>query len=74
VPTTRPRRRAAAAALGVLLAACLALVPSTAAHADGIRAKQWALEALRLDEVWPTTKGAGVTVAVLDTGVEADHP
>ncbi|WP_437089791.1 type VII secretion-associated serine protease mycosin [Streptomyces sp. enrichment culture] len=66
------RRRTAA--LGVLLAASLALVPSTAAHADGIRAKQWSLDALHLDEVWRTTKGAGVTVAVLDTGVEADHP
>ncbi|GGS34822.1 type VII secretion-associated serine protease mycosin [Streptomyces griseoviridis] len=67
-----PRRRTTA--LGVLLAASLALVPSTAAHADGIRAKQWALDALGLEQVWRTTKGAGVTVAVLDTGVEADHP
>ncbi|WP_320778709.1 type VII secretion-associated serine protease mycosin [Streptomyces sp. CRN 30] len=67
-----PRRRTAA--LGLLLAASLALVPATSAHADGIRAKQWALDALHLDEAWRTTKGAGITVAVLDTGVEADHP
>ncbi|MET8568328.1 type VII secretion-associated serine protease mycosin [Streptomyces sp. NPDC004783] len=60
--------------LAVLLAAALLLAPAPAAHADGIRAKQWGLEALRTQEVWATTKGAGVTVAVLDTGVEADHP
>ncbi|AJP01210.1 serine protease [Streptomyces cyaneogriseus subsp. noncyanogenus] len=63
-----------AGALGVLLAAALALVPPATAHADGIRAKQWALDALHTQEIWRTTKGEGVTVAVLDTGVEADHP
>ncbi|MFF7136493.1 type VII secretion-associated serine protease mycosin [Streptomyces sp. NPDC008196] len=60
--------------LSVLLAASVALVPPTAAHADGIRAKQWALEAMHTQQAWETTKGAGVTVAVLDTGVEDDHP
>jgi type VII secretion-associated serine protease mycosin len=60
--------------LSVLLAASVALVPPTAAHADGIRAKQWALDAMHTQEAWRTTKGAGVTVAVLDTGVEADNP
>ncbi|MFF5983526.1 type VII secretion-associated serine protease mycosin [Streptomyces olindensis] len=60
--------------LSVLLAAGLVLVPSATAHADGIRGQQWALEAMHTQEAWQTTKGAGVTVAVLDTGVEADHP
>ncbi|QER86147.1 type VII secretion-associated serine protease mycosin [Streptomyces tendae] len=62
------------AALGGLLAAALVLVPVTAAHADAIRDRQWGLDALHTDRAWNTTRGAGVTVAVLDTGVEADHP
>jgi type VII secretion-associated serine protease mycosin len=61
-------------ALSVLLAASLALLPSTTAHADGIRSQQWALDAMHTQEVWQTTKGAGVTVAVLDTGVDDQHP
>ncbi|MGX1268880.1 type VII secretion-associated serine protease mycosin [Streptomyces phaeoluteigriseus] len=63
-----------AGVLSCLLAAAVALVPPGTAYADGIRAKQWGLEALHTDEAWQTTKGKGVTVAVLDTGVESDHP
>ena len=57
-----------------LLATCLVLLPSTAAHADSIRVQEWGLDALHADRAWQTTKGKGVTVAVLDTGVDADHP
>ncbi|MEU5346048.1 type VII secretion-associated serine protease mycosin [Streptomyces sp. NPDC020766] len=57
-----------------LLAATIALLPATAAHADGIRAKQWALDAMHAQEAWQTTKGKGITVAVLDTGVDDEHP
>ncbi|MEU6253012.1 type VII secretion-associated serine protease mycosin [Streptomyces sp. NPDC047043] len=68
------RSRSRIGTLGVLLAASVALVPPTAAHADGIRAQQWALDAMHTTQAWQTTKGKGITVAVLDTGVEADHP
>ncbi|WP_181808633.1 type VII secretion-associated serine protease mycosin [Streptomyces shenzhenensis] len=68
------KRRATGAAVSLLLAGSLALLPATTASADSIRAQQWGLAALHLDEAWRTTKGKGITVAVLDTGVEADHP
>ncbi|MDQ0712175.1 type VII secretion-associated serine protease mycosin [Streptomyces luteogriseus] len=71
----RPRRPSRkAAALGALLTAGLVLLPAATAHADGIRAQQWALDAMHTEQAWQTTKGRGITVAVLDTGVEADHP
>ncbi|MFD5626780.1 type VII secretion-associated serine protease mycosin [Streptomyces sp. NPDC127072] len=66
--------RRGAGLLTVLLAASLALVPATTAHADGIRAQQWALDAMHTQQAWQTTKGRGITVAVLDTGVDDQHP
>ncbi|WP_254812945.1 type VII secretion-associated serine protease mycosin [Streptomyces cavourensis] len=66
----RPRRALAV----VCAAAVLALTPAPPAHADAIRDQQWALAALHTDRAWQTTKGAGVTVAVLDTGVDGSHP
>ncbi|WP_055492774.1 type VII secretion-associated serine protease mycosin [Streptomyces sp. TP-A0356] len=67
-------RTTGARLLTLLLAGSLAVLPSTAAHADGIRAQEWALDALHSQEAWQTTKGKGITVAVLDTGVDATHP
>ncbi|MGW3025738.1 type VII secretion-associated serine protease mycosin [Streptomyces sp. NPDC001221] len=68
------RRRTGARLLTVLLAGSVALLPSTVAYADSIRAQEWALDSLHAQEVWQTTKGRGITVAVLDTGVDATHP
>ncbi|AVH59753.1 MULTISPECIES: type VII secretion-associated serine protease mycosin [Streptomyces] len=71
---TAQATRTAGGLISALLAASLALVPATTAHADGIRAQQWALDAMHTQEAWRTTKGKGITVAVLDTGVDAEHP
>ena len=34
----------------------------------------WAQRMLDPDRVWPRSTGSGVTVAVIDSGVDADHP
>jgi len=47
---------------------------SAIAHsADPLRTEQWALSTLRADEAWTASRGAGQTVAVLDTGVSAEE-
>ncbi len=34
----------------------------------------WGLEQLGVPDLWPTTQGEDINVAVLDTGVHGDHP
>ncbi|WP_079171048.1 MULTISPECIES: type VII secretion-associated serine protease mycosin [unclassified Streptomyces] len=68
------RTRAARTVLAALTATVFAVLPAAPAHADGIRAQQWGVEALNTDRAWQTTRGEGVTVAVLDTGVDDTHP
>ncbi|MGW9070151.1 type VII secretion-associated serine protease mycosin [Streptomyces yangpuensis] len=58
-------RKATAALVGLLLAG----VAATPAHAETIRSQQWHLDAMKADEIWKITNGKGVTVAVIDTGV-----
>ena len=45
-----------------------------AAPVDQIRAREWHLDAMRVPRAWRLSQGAGVTVAVLDTGVDRRHP
>jgi type VII secretion-associated serine protease mycosin len=67
--TSFVRRVGAAAACGVLT--MLVCVPP--AFADSTRNRQWHLAALDVADAQKISKGAGVTVAVIDTGVNADH-
>ena len=41
---------------------------------DPLYVQQWGLPVVGAPEVWPVTRGAGVTIAVVDTGVDATHP
>ncbi|TDW30802.1 S8 family serine peptidase [Cryobacterium psychrophilum] len=60
--------------LGVLLATSVVggsiVLDAPAAHADQIRDLQYWLGDYGFSEAWNTTRGAGVTVAVIDTGVD----
>jgi type VII secretion-associated serine protease mycosin len=44
------------------------------ASADNIRDREYWLSTYGISQAWNTTKGAGVTVAVIDTGVDGSHP
>jgi type VII secretion-associated serine protease mycosin len=51
------------------------LLPSTPAYADNVRDAQWHLGFLNIAEAQRLgNDGAGVTVAVIDSGVDAAHP
>ncbi|QKW24240.1 S8 family serine peptidase [Kitasatospora sp. NA04385] len=43
------------------------------ASADQVRDAQWVNQYFDFDKVWSVTKGEGVTVAVIDSGVNANH-
>ena len=49
----------------------LAAIPAGPASADGVRdAQQWVLNAVHAPAAWPVTEGQGVTVSVIDSGVD----
>ncbi|MET8012985.1 S8 family serine peptidase [Streptomyces sp. NPDC005271] len=50
--------------------------PAAASESDsgGLHESEWALTALKAERAWTFSKGAGVTVAVVGSGVEARHP
>ncbi|MGW1073951.1 S8 family serine peptidase [Streptomyces sp. NPDC002537] len=56
---------------GAVLMASGGLAP---AMAQGIRSKQWYLDDMQADRMWEVSKGQGITVAVVDTGVKDGLP
>lgn len=65
--------RSARYVLACLCSTLLALLLS--AHTGRASAPvAWHLAAVRAPEAWPVATGEGVTVAVVDSGVDADHP
>lgn len=48
----------------------LARIPAASADPATFQKMQWWLSPLQMQRVWQVTEGAGVTVAVLDTGVD----
>src|SRR5258706_7885893 len=54
--------------------ALVLLWPAAPAYADGIRDDEWHLTSLKVAEAQERTRGDGVVVAVVDSGVDATHP
>lgn len=60
---------------GVLLGLlCVPLgISASVAHADQVRDRQYWLEEFGITDAWSVTRGAGVTIAIIDTGVDGNH-
>lgn len=58
---------------GAAVACALSAAGVSPASADAVRDNEWALGALQVPDAWAATRGEGVTVAVLDSGVDPGH-
>jgi subtilisin family serine protease len=66
-------RRCLALAVLALLAVLVAAAPAAAAG-DPRRGEQWGLDLVEADAAHAVSQGAGAVVAIVDSGVQADHP
>jgi subtilisin family serine protease len=41
---------------------------------DALFGQQWSLQQISAPQAWATSRGAGVTIGIVDTGVAANHP
>lgn len=65
------RRSGGFVAVAVLAAFVAAVVPASSASADQVRDAEYWLSDYGIQRAWQTTRGAGTTVAVIDTGVDS---
>ncbi|WP_329434993.1 type VII secretion-associated serine protease mycosin [Streptomyces sp. NBC_01280] len=74
MPTSSTRHMRRGAAASVFLGLLLVGTATAPAQADSIRSQQWYLDAMQANGMWKTSTGKGVTVAVIDTGVDRNNP
>ena len=59
--------------LALAVAVVVSAVPAGAAGSDPARDRQWNLDRIGAEAAWRVADGRGVTVAVLDSGVDVGH-
>jgi subtilisin family serine protease len=59
--------------VGIVVAALLCCAPAPALASDPLRSHQWGLDMIGADTAHAISTGTGAVVAVVDTGVKADH-
>ncbi|MFF9911294.1 S8 family serine peptidase [Streptomyces sp. NPDC013457] len=65
------RSRAIGLLSAVIAVVAMWTVGAPTAQAEDMRGRQWYLDAMKADELWKVATGKGVTVAVLDSGVDS---
>ena len=70
----RRLHRTGALILSLGLFAAMALLGASSANADAVRDSEWWLESSGITKAWGVSKGKGVKVAVIDTGIDTKHP
>lgn len=71
----RPVRLLAALTLAAaIVGGSVGLAPPAGATNDPFFARQWGLSQIGAPQAWSTATGAGVTIGVVDTGVDLSHP
>jgi subtilisin family serine protease len=68
------RRVGARIAAAAVTAVTISLAIAPAAFADDVRDRQYWLQEYGISQAWELTRGAGVTIAIIDTGVDSTHP
>ncbi|MEU0086559.1 type VII secretion-associated serine protease mycosin [Streptomyces sp. NPDC006274] len=68
--TSSSRRARCRFVIAAAVAMTLTGVAATPAHAETIREQQWHLDAMHAEEIWERSTGRGMTVAVIDSGVD----
>lgn len=69
----QPRALTLVVLVGVLLGVTGPTVFAPPAQADQVRERQYWLSDYRIDQAWQVTRGAGVRIAIIDTGIDATH-
>ena len=73
MPLLRGRTLGRGALLLALLLGIPLAAPVPAAHADQVRERQYWIADYGIDRAWSITRGAGVRIAIIDTGIDGSH-
>ena len=67
-------RRTTTALLAAAAALALGAAPASAATNDTHYGLQWGPQQVRAEQAWTKSTGAGQTIAIVDSGIDLDHP
>ncbi len=58
----------------VLITSLNGATVAQAAPRDPLYSKQWGLQQVRAEQAWAKSRGTGVVIGIVDSGVDLDHP